>query len=332
MTRRIALVLTCAILASAAHAQELPTGRTARIGADVRVTEPLDGPLHAAGAQVYVNAPIEGNARAAAGRIELGPDAAVAGDASFAGGQVIVRGAIKNNLHAAGGQVTIDGSVGGDASVAGGTLTLGPNARIAGKLKFRGGELIRDPAAQVTGPVEHVRGRLHRHELTTGERFLRGWIWTLGLMLLAAIIAAALPGTSRRMAQELRDRPWMTPLLGFIALTAIPVAAVLLMITVIGIPLGLLAILGYVALLLVGYVWLSVVVGGMLLDRFSAGSAAHTASRVGAAALAMLALALLVRIPVIGALVTLAALVVGIGMIVAVVFRHTPQTNGSVPA
>ncbi len=287
--------MTCAILGSAAHAQELLTGRTARVGADVRVTEPLDGPLHAAGAQVYVNAPIEGSARAAAGRIELGPDAAVAGDASLAGGQVIVRGAIKNNLHAAGGQVTIDGSVGGDASVAGGTLTLGPSARIAGKLTFRGGELTRDPAAQVAGPVEHIR-------------------------------------TSRRMAQELRDRPWMTPLLGFIALTAIPVAVVLLMVTVIGIPLGLLAILGYVALLLLGYVWLSVVVGGMLLDRFSAGTAAHAASRVGAAALAMLALALLVRIPVIGGLVTLAALVVGIGMIVAVVFRRTPQTNGAVAA
>jgi hypothetical protein len=329
---RIALVLTCAILASAAHAQELRIGQSIRTGADVQVTEPLDGPLHAAGGRIRVNAPIEGSARIAGGRIELGPDAAVAGDASLAGGEVIVRGAVKNNLHAAGGQVTIDGAIGGDASVAGGRLTLGPSARIAGKLTFRGGELVRDPAAQVTGAVEHVRGRKHRHELTTGERFLRGWIWTLGLMLLAAIIAGALPGPSRRMAQELHDRPWMTPLLGIIALTSIPVAAVLLMVTIIGIPLGLLAILGYVALLLVGYVWLSVVVGGMLLDRFSAGSAARTAWRVGAAALAMLALALLARIPVIGGFVMFAALVVGIGMIVAVVFRRMPKTDDAVAA
>ena len=104
------------------------------------------------------------------------------------------------------------------------------------------------------------------------------------------------------------------------------------MVTIIGIPLGLLAILGYVALLLVGYVWLSVVVGGMLLDRFSAGSAARTAWRVGAAALAMLALALLARIPVIGGFVMFAALVVGIGMIVAVVFRRMPKTDGALAA
>lgn len=326
MTHRIALLLTCAILATAAHAQEVLVGNTVRVGGDIQVLEPVDGPLQALGGQVLVNAPVHGSARVAGGRVELGPDAVVK-DASLAGGHIIVTGSVKNNLRAAGGKVTIDGPIGGDVSVAGGTLELGANARIAGKLKFRGGELRRDPAAQVAGTVEHVRGGKHRRQFTTGERFLRGWIWTSGLILLAAIIAAALPGPSRRMAQELRDRPWMTPLLGFIALTSIPVAALLLMLTIIGIPLGLLALLGYAALLLVGYVWLSVVVGGLLLDRFSAQNAARTASRVGAAVLAMLVLALLVRIPFLGGLVTFTALIVGVGMIVAVVLRRTPKVS-----
>ncbi len=216
MTHRIVLLLACAILATAAHAQEVRAGKTVRVGGDIQVLEPVDGSLIAAGGRIRVEAPVTGNVRAA------------------------------------GGKIIIDAPIGGDVSVAGGSLELGPNARIAGKLKFRGGELIRDPASEVTGTVEHVSGRHHR-ELTTGERFLRGWIWTFGLILLAAIIAAALPGPSRRMAQELRERPWMTPLLGFVALTAIPVAAVLMMVTIIGIPLGLLALLGYAALLLVGY-------------------------------------------------------------------------------
>src|SRR5882672_5970839 len=209
MTHRIVLLLTCATLATAAHAQEVLAGKTVRVGGDIRILEPVDGSLLAAGGHIRVDAPVQGNVRAAGGRI------------------------------------IIDAPIGGDVSVAGGTLELGPSARIAGKLKFRGGELIRDPAAQVVGTVEHVAGRKHHREFTTGERFLRGWIWTFGLILLAAIIAAALPGPSRRMAQELRQRPWMTPLLGFVALTAIPVAAVLLMVTIIGIPLGLLALLGY---------------------------------------------------------------------------------------
>jgi hypothetical protein len=142
-------------------------------------------------------------------------------------------------------------------------------------------------------------------------------------MLLAAILAGALPGPTARMAAELRARPGTTLLLGFLAITAIPIAALLLMITIIGIPIGVLGLLGYAGLLLVGYVWLSVVLGGLLLERFSAETAARTAWRVGAAVLAMLVLALLVRVPIAGGLVTLVALAVGVGMIVATIY-HRP--------
>jgi cytoskeletal protein CcmA (bactofilin family) len=327
MTRRLALALSCLLFGAVASAEEISISESIRIGAEVEISEPVHGPVNAAGGRIRLNAAVDGSARLAGGKVEIGPDAVIGKNASLAGGSVTVEGAVRNNLQAAGGQVTINGPVGGDASIAAGTLELGPNARIGGKLTFRGGKLNRDPGAQVAGAVEHVpsRVRAHRHERTPGERFLRGWMWTLGLMLLAAIIAGVLPGPSQRMAQELRERPWMTPLLGFIALTSIPIAAVLVMVTIIGIPLGLLALLGYVALLLIGYVWLSVVVGGLLLDRFKAETAALTAWRVGAAVLTMLVIALLVRIPIVGGFVAFAALIVGVGMIVAVVLRRTPQ-------
>jgi hypothetical protein len=148
----------------------------------------------------------------------------------------------------------------------------------------------------------------------------------VGLMVLAALIAAALPSASRRMAQELRARPWITPLVGLVALTTIPIAAVLVMITIIGIPVGVLALMAYAALLLLGYVWIAVVVGAMLLDRVKPETAARTAARVGAAVLAMLALAILVRVPYLGGLVKLSALVVGVGMIVAAMFRRSTAT------
>jgi hypothetical protein len=151
-------------------------------------------------------------------------------------------------------------------------------------------------------------------------------------MVLAALIAAGLPGPSQRMANELRDRPWVTPLVGFIALTSIPIAAMLLMITVIGIPLGVLAIIAYVALLLVGYVWVSVVVGAMLLERVRPETAARTAWRVGAALLTMLVIALLVRIPFVGGTFRFAAIVVGVGMIVAAILHRTRPAPTQAPA
>lgn len=280
---------------------------TIRIGGDIDVTEKVDGALAVLGGRINVTAP-------------------VAGDASIAGGSITVKGPVVRDLHIAGGHVTIDGPVGGDASVAAGTLELGPDARIAGKLSFRGGELKRDPAAVVTGGIDQKitePSRKHRHayEIRPFHGYSHGWVWSVGLIVLAGLIAAALPGPSAKMAAELRERPWLTTLVGLVALTSIPVAAVLLMVTVIGIPIGLLALVLYAALLLVGYVWLAVVVGGLLLDRVRPEVAAETAWRAGAAVVAMLTLALLTRLPFVGGLVVFGALVVGTGMIVAAVMR-----------
>lgn len=309
MVRFAALFLSCLALALPATAQD----DTVRIGGHVDITEAIAGSLHAAGGRIDIEAPI-------------------GGDASLAGGSINVKAPVTRDLHIAGGHVTIDGPVGGDVSVAAGTLELGPEARISGKLAFYGGELKRDPAAVVSGPVVQTKERVdHRHRLgdRNFSRHAGGWVWTSGLLVLAALIAAGLPGPSRRMAEELRERPWLTAMVGLVALTTIPVAAVLLMVTIIGIPIGLLAIAGYAALLLIGYVWLAVAIGGMLLERVKPETAAMAAWRAGAAAVAMLALALLTRLPFVGGLIVFTALVVGVGMIVAVVMG---RVDGAAPA
>ena len=330
MMQRFVLLLACLVLGGTARAADIATPQSIWIGGNVDISQAVEGPVHALGGNVTVNAPVHGSLHAAGGNVVIGPAAVISGGTSIAGGDVTIDGTIQGDLHAAGGEVRINGPVAGDASIAAGSLSLGPSARIEGKLDFRGKELDRDPSAQVLGGIDRTRPAWRSHhvrERTAAERFLHGWIWTAGLMVLAALIAAAVPGASSRMAQELRERPWITPLVGLVALTTIPVAAVLLMITIIGIPLGVLALIGYVALLLVAYVWIAVVVGGMLLDRVKPETAAQTAWRVGAAVLTMLALAILVRMPIVGGLVKLAALMVGVGMIVAAIFRHSRPTQ-----
>ena len=330
MGLRIALFLTslaALALPAAAASDEIQITDTVRVGGHIVVTQPLEGPLHAAGGNIRIEAPVHGNVRVAGGTVVVAPEAVISESVSIAAGTIKVDGTVNGELSAMGGNVSLNGPVAGDVSVRAGTLNLGPDARIAGKLSFRGGQLNQDPAAQVTGGITQKTGRhWGSRERTPAERFLRGWLWTAGLIVLAALIAAALPGPSQRMARELRARPWITPLLGLIALTVIPVAAVLAMITVIGIPLGLLALFGYAALLLVGYAWLAVVVGGLLLDRINPEAAAQSAWRVGAAMLAMLTLAILARLPFVGGLVMMVALVVGVGMIVAAVMRRDEAT------
>jgi len=330
MINRIAplLGIVLALGATAAPAEVLT-----RIGGDVNISEATEGPVVAMAGSVTVSAPVNGTVRAAAGQVTIAKGGVIKGDVSAAAGDVTVDGSIDGRLHAAAGHVRINGPVTGNASIAAGTLELGPEARIQGKLTFRGEELVRDPAAVVAGGVDQRVGGAHGnwHERSPTERFLHGWIWTIGLMVLAAIIAAALPGPSNRMAGELRQHPWITLGIGFVALVAVPIAGVLLMFTIIGIPIALLVLMAYGVLLLAGYVWLAVVVGGLLLDRVRPDVAALAAWRAGAAVLAMLVIALLVRVPYVGGTAHFIALMLGMGMIAAVIFRRPDPPQAVAP-
>jgi hypothetical protein len=312
MLKHLALLFFSTALAITAHAED---GKSVFVGGKVTIDQAVAGSVHAAGGHISLEAPVGGDARFAGGKIRIAPDAV-----------------IKGNLRAAGGKITIDGAVGGDVSVAGGSLSLGPNARIGGKLRFRGGHLHQDEGAQVAGGIDHVARNRHREEFTPFARSVGGWVWTLGLMVLAAVIAAALPSASNRMADQMRANPWRVPLLGLVALVLIPIGAVLVMITVIGIPLALVALLGYVALLILGYVCASVVGGKMFLEQVKPELAAHRGWRALAAVIAMLLIALVARVPFVGGLTVFVALIVGIGLVVAASIHGVRSTSAASPA
>ncbi len=225
----------------------LAAGGNARIGA------PIGQTLYAAGGNLTVNAAIGRSARIAGGQVEIGPKARIGGNVTVGGGDVRILGAVNGYVRAAGGRVLIDGPVGGDVVATSGTLELGPNARIAGRLTYASREeLARDPAAQVLGGVERLTIEGGWAEASRHRFGLRGgsWVWSIGLMVIAGVLVAALPAFQSRVSDTLRTRVGLSLLLGFVALVCIPVAALVLMITIIGLPLALMTVALYLALLL----------------------------------------------------------------------------------
>lgn len=304
---------------------EAPVGGDAVLaGGNVRVAASVGQDVYAAGGRLALDAEVGRNLRVAGGQVDTGPKASIAGNVTVAGGQVRLRAPVKGSIRAAGGRVVIDAEVGGDVSVTAGQLELGPHARIAGGLRYRGRDDIRrDPAARVAGAVEHIplpgADKSARSEREHGLRSRLGggasWLWTLGLMAIAAVLVALLPGTSDRVARTLVARSGWSLLLGFITLVCVPVATLVLLLTVIGIPLALLVVLLYLVLLLVGYVASGVALGQWALARWRSASASRTGWRIAAAMLAVLLLAVLARIPFVGGFVVLAAMLAGIGAI-----------------
>lgn len=298
-------------------------GDALALGGKLRLGAEVEHSLFAAGGRVTVNGKVGRNLRVLGGQVELGPKGDVNGNLSAAGGQVRLYGRVGGHVQSAGGSLLIDGPVGGDVLATSGQIELGPSARIAGKLRYRSGEVLRqDPSAQVIGGVELLASGLGAEAASTpaargrdrhGAGAAIGGVWTAGLIVLAAVLLAATPRVQAGVAQTMAARPGLSLLLGFVLLVCVPVAALLAMLTLIGIPLGLFLVALYLTLLPLAYVSTGIALGDWALQRWQTERAARLGWRIGAAAAALVALALLATLPWLGGVVALAALLAGLG-------------------
>lgn len=281
-------------------------------GGTVRVNGRIDHNLYLGGGRLSVNGVISRNARMAGGEIDIAPSAEIT-NLSVAGGQVRMLGKVTGYLQAAAERLYLNGPVAGDVEATARKIELGPLARIGGKLRYRTEDgLTVDPAAQVTGGTERLA--TPKAWMVPAEEARRGnWIWTMGLMLAAAALLALLPSFFADATKTLQAHVGRSALLGFVLLVCVPIAALILLITRVGAPLGLLVTGGYLALLLLGYLTTGAALGDWILHRFVAGHDRETLWRIGAAAGALLLFALVGQVPWLGGLTIFFALLAGLG-------------------
>jgi hypothetical protein len=298
------------------HGDEVAAGGQVDLGANV------DGGVYAAGGRVHLDGKVARNARIAGGQVELGREAEVQGGLTIGGGEVDVNGRVGRYLQVGAGNARIDGHVGGDVQVASGELSVGPAAIIDGALTYYGPQPATVAAgAQIKGGMHYVERKYWRHGGHRG--FGAGaWFWLIGWIIVGSVLLALWPGFSRAVTDVVRRRRGMTLLIGFAILVCTPVAIVLSMITIIGIPLALVGICLYLLLLALGYLASAAALGEWLLPQFRSGDI-RTQHRILMFFGVMLVLFVLTRIPVLGGAVRLLVILAGVGgLAMASVARH----------
>jgi cytoskeletal protein CcmA (bactofilin family) len=295
------------------HVDANTRGDLLAAGGDVRVSGSAGQDAYVAGGDVVIAGVIERNARVAGGTVRVAPTAQINGSLTAAGGEVDVLGAVGGYVQAASGRIFVNSEVAGDVYATGREIALGPQARIGGAVRYRG-EIDQHPQAQVAGGVERLPDA--EREMRRGVRAF-WWIWVVGLILLAIILLVLMPAFTRQASDTARARTGLSFLVGLIALVAIPVLIVIAMITVVGLPVGLLLILFYFGLLLVGVVFTGIALGDAGLRRARLWDEHKLGLRIAGAAIALVVLALVSMIPFLGAVVMFVALVVGMGALLA---------------
>ena len=254
----------------------------------------------------------------------------------MAGQSLSFAGTADGYVQMAGRNATVSGTVGGDLEISAARIEIGPGARVGGKLRYRSDrEPVIATGAVIGGGLERLPGSLHAWTWREGgHHALQGvgrGIWFSGSLVLGILLLllapAFLASTSRQAASE-----WPLCLgVGFGILIAVPVAAVLLLITLIGIPLGLLAFALYAVVLLLGHIVAAVAVGDYALGQWLPARAGAVGWRVLGFLGALVALSLVRHVPIVGGLLALFVFLAGVGALCLRAVRPAPPA-ASAPA
>ena len=284
-------------------------------GGDVTVTGPVGRSLYVAGGDIRIDATVGRKLRAAGGKIRVTRQSTIDDSATLAGGRLDMDGSVNGDLRMFGDSLTVNGTVKGDVDLVGDTIHVGPDARIGGRLDYRrGADVNVDPAAQIAGGVhERSKGDRQWRRVFHGGPFAGGVHVSLGMVVLGALLILLAPRFTREAAGLVQKDFWNSAGMGFVMLVGVPFVVVMLLVTIIGIPLALLMVFGYVALLLLGYVVAAIFVGDFVLARVSAPKLELPWWRVLFLVLALLAISIVKQLPLLGGLAVAILFCVGIG-------------------
>lgn len=243
----------------------------AAAGMTVSVTGPVGGDLRAAGRDVSIGSAVGGEAVVFGSSVLVLDAASVAGDLVVFAEDVTINGNVGGNLKVRGSKVVINGRVAGNADVeASQSLSFGSAAAVSGKLNYRNAIPVMMPAGvaaqQYDGAVVMTKAEVAnqaRHRGGVGE-------WALNFAFAVATGLVFFLISRRRqesLAAAVGERPWKLAGLGLLVLAALPVTLVLLVVTLIGIPVAMLAVMALVLFTLVAHALVGAVAAS-LVGRF----------------------------------------------------------------
>jgi cytoskeletal protein CcmA (bactofilin family) len=249
----------------------------------------------------------------------------VKGDIDAGFGDVKIEGPVEGDVRAEFGDVYVNAPVKGDVNVGWGDVDLGPDAEISGNLGCEGCEITGNRGA-VKGDMM-ARGMALDFDESHGPGIIGyfGWLFAALAFAACAVLAAVLaPRPLTSAASRAEESPGRSFVYGLVSLPVVFVLCVVLAVSIVGIPLLLLLVPAYLALLFFGALVAAFYIGTrvlMVTGRYRVGNA--LAAVVGAFILAATTF-----IPVLGDLLLYALTLLGTGAIILTLFsRRRPRAS-----
>ena len=214
-------------------------------GGQITIDGNVSDDIRAAGGSLRFNGKVGKNISSAGGAIVTGKSAAIGGSVLAACGTFQAGGTIAREAKVAAGDMSVSGTINGNVDFGGDNFSLLPGAKIGGNLHalVREKEHVEITEGKVLGKVDIVERGMRPHRHILGFRPWFFWskiLWAFSLLLTGLVLIFVFPKQLVEIGTTINQHPGKSFLWGVVGLILIPIASVILLVTIIGIPLGLL--------------------------------------------------------------------------------------------
>ncbi len=271
---------------------------------------------------VRVDGIVEGDVKAGMGHVVV--NGKVGDDIHAGRGNVEVYGPVGGGVEAGFGNVYVDDHVVGDVNVGHGDVELDSGADVGGSVSSGSGKITGNTEAVQGTLATDVRPDVDHEPDWFGIPDLVGWIFgTAAFVACSVLLAVLVPGPLLAAARRAEESPGWSLVLGIGSVPAVVVFAVVLAVSIVGIPLLLLLAPAYLAFVFFGALVAAYFVGRRVV--FATGH--YRGGNALAAIVGAIILAVAYLIPVVGGLLLYGLALLGTGASILALFSRRPRAT-----
>lgn len=307
-------------------------GEAILIGKSITVEKDIKRDLLAAGRQIIISAPVAQDARIAGERVLL--NSQINGNATILAGEVILGkiGEVQGNIRVWASKLDLSGKVSGDIVFRGDTLNISgqidgnadfgeiasliinEGARINGDLKYQAKKPFDIPDNVVLGKIDYKPLESAGRSIWRHINLFWQMVWFFAALAVGLILINFFGSRIKQINILMVKKPGKSLLLGLIFAFILPIISVLLFITLIGIPLGMIIFVLWVLLLYAAPILTSVILGKLVVNSlFKDKKRLKQMSMVWFMVIGLLCLKLMFLIPWIGGSIKILTVFWGLG-------------------
>ncbi|MBU1165147.1 FapA family protein [Patescibacteria group bacterium] len=295
------------------------------IGGNIKVKGDVMGSVRVAGGDVVISGYVERNVNAAGGTLELSDSAEVGWDLIAAGGNVVVNGKVNGNINIAGGNIIFTNEVGKDLDInlgADGYATLRSGTKVGGDFNYLAATLDQvdiNENVEVAGETKHktVTSARVKAAPAFGAIYFFGKLVSLfGMFIVGLVLISLAPKVVTQVSVQMTKAPGRSLGWGLIYLILTPIVILLLIITIIGIPLGMILIPMYFIAIYLSGIFVGVTVGLLLVNWLTKGK--YKKTMIWPMILGLVICDIVFSIPIIGWILAILAVMWAMGALLEV--------------